>query len=137
MWCTTSRQPPGSSVCSKPHRLVPPDRLKAAEVEFDLLFKEGNILLSKNLWALLSHIVLKQDRRLQPCSDYRAVNHQPPHIDDFSHLFHSKNIHSKIDLVQVYKQILVASSDIEKTVIIFWFTKHSPKMPTIHRQYIM
>lgn len=115
---------PGPSVYCKPRRLAP-EKLKAAKAEFDLLLKQGVIRPSKSPWASPLHIVPKKDGRLRPCGDYRALNartvpdrYTPPHIEDFTHLLHGKNVFSKIDLIQAYNQIPVALNDIEKTAII-------------------
>lgn len=114
----------GPPVYCKPRRLAP-DRLKAAKAEFELLLKQGIIRPSKSPWASPLHIVPKKDGRLRPCGDYRALNartipdrYTPPHIEDFTHQLYGKNVFSKIDLVQAYNQIPVASNDIEKTAII-------------------
>jgi hypothetical protein len=73
-------------------------------------------------------MVPKKDISWQPCGDYRRLNlvttpdkYPLPNMQDLSNGPHGCTIFSKIDLVNGYHQIPVATKDIPKTAIIMPF----------------
>ena len=110
----------GPAVYCKPRRLAL-DRLKQIKAESATLIEQGIMRPSKCSWASPLHIAPKQDGRLQPCGDYRALNVRtvpdrcsPPHIQDFARHLQDRRIFFKIDLVRAYHQIPIAPEDVKK-----------------------
>ena len=71
------------------------------------------------------HMVPKSSSGWHPCSDYHCLNNSTtpdcypiPHIHDFSSHLAGTMVFSKVDLVQGYHQIPVATEDMPKTAII-------------------
>ena len=104
---------------------LPPERLQAAQKEFELLLREGIIRPSDSCWASPLHLVPKvQDEEWRACGDYRALNAMTrpdryliPHVLDFHSKLHRRSVFSKIDLLRAYHQIPVADEDVQKTAV--------------------
>lgn len=106
-------------------RRLPPDKLKLAKKEFQLMVELGICRPSKSNWASPIHLVNKKDNTIRPCGDYRALNnitlpdkYPLPHIHDFNMLLSGSKVFSKIDLVRAFNQIPVNEADIPKTAVI-------------------
>lgn len=114
---------PGQPTTSRPRRLAP-DRYKAAKAEFELMLQQGIIRQSKSNWSAPIHMAPKKNGELRPCGDYRSLNSRTkhdcypvPHIQDFAHLLHGKQIFTTIDLIKAFNQIPVHPDDIHKTAV--------------------
>lgn len=106
-------------------RPLPPDKYKAAKLEFERMLDMGICQPSKSPWASPLHVVKKKDGSLRVCGDYRRLNAvtQPdrypiPRIQDFTYQLHGKKIFSKLDLKMAYYWIPISREDAEKTAII-------------------
>ena len=106
-------------------RRLPPEKLKAAKLDFEYMEKAGILRRSKSQWSSPLHLTIKPDGTWRPCGDYRRLNdatvpdrYPVPHIQDFSGRLHGAKVFSKVDLVRGYHQIPVATEDIGKTALI-------------------
>ncbi|VDL59509.1 unnamed protein product [Hymenolepis diminuta] len=110
----------GNPVKARVRRLSP-TRYKIARDEFEHMLDLGNIRRSSSNWSSTYHLVPKKSGDWRPCGDYRALNsitvpddYPTPNIQDFSSNLRTKKVVSKIDLVRIYNQILMAEADIPK-----------------------
>lgn len=113
----------GQPVVSRPRRLAP-DKLRAAQMEFDAMLKAGTARPSKSPWSSPLHLVKKKDNTWRPCGDYRFLNartvpdrYPVRHIGDFCNNLSGCIIFTTLDLVKAYQQIPVEASDVCKTAI--------------------
>lgn len=116
-------QTTGQPVVERPRRL-PPDRLRAAKAEFQLMVDKGYCRPSNSPWASPLHMVRKSNGDWRPCGDYRRLNAQTiedrypiAHVQDFASILHNKKLFSTIDLVKAYHQIPMSEEDIPKTAV--------------------
>ena len=114
----------GPPVHSRARRFSP-EKLAAAQAEFEDMEEMRVIRRSNSPWSSPLHIVLKKDGGLRPCGGYRRLNditvpdwYPVPNMQDFSACLAGNTIFSKVDLVRVYHQIPVNEEDIPKTAII-------------------
>lgn len=114
----------GPPVASKARRL-PPDKMKAAQQEFQLMMELGICRRSSSCWASPLHCVPKKSGQLRFVGDYRRLNHVTtpdkypvPHVHDLLNSFHGKSIFTTLDLERAYHQIPVEPDDIPKTAVI-------------------
>lgn len=114
----------GPPIYSRP-RPLPPDKYKAAKLEFERMIEMGICKPSNSPWASPLHIVKKKDGSLRVCGDYRRLNavtvpdrYPIPRIQDFTYQLHGKKIFSKLDLKMAYFWIPIAKQDAQKTAII-------------------
>ena len=114
----------GPPAFAKARRLAP-DRLKAAQTEFQFMIDQGICRPSKSCWASPLHMVPKKTGDWRPCGDYRALNSRTipdryslPFLTDCNHMLHGSRIFSKIDLLKAFHQIPIREEDIPKTAII-------------------
>ncbi|KFD60310.1 hypothetical protein M514_27529 [Trichuris suis] len=115
----------GPPVYSRVRRL-PPDRLRTAKKEFELLAQMGIVRRSNSCWASPLHLVPKKEPGVwRPCGDYRRLNsitipdrYPIPHLYDATAKLVGKKIFSKVDLIRAYQQIPVNTDDIAKTAVI-------------------
>lgn len=113
------------SVLSARNKKLPPDRYKAAKLEFEHMMEMGICKPSNSPWASPLHVVKKKDGSLRVCGDYRRLNAVTvpdrcpiPRIQDFTYQLHGKKIFSKLDLKMPYFWIPIAKEDAQKTAII-------------------
>lgn len=106
-------------------RPLPPDKYKAAKLEFEKMIDMGICRPSKSSWASPLHVVTKKDGSLRVCGDYRRLNavtvpdrYPIPRIQDFTYRLHGKTIFSKLDIKTAYFWIPNRKEDTEKTAII-------------------
>jgi hypothetical protein len=111
-------------VFAKSHRLDP-GKLEIAKAEFKRLEFSSIFCRSKSPRASPLHIVPKKDGSWRHCGDYRHLNlvttpdkYPLSNVQGLSDGLHGCNIFLKIDLVNGYHQIPVATTDIPKTAII-------------------
>lgn len=113
----------GPPVSYRPRRLAP-QKLAAAQKEFNDMVNCGVARPSDSPWASPLHMAKKGDQGWRPCGDYRALNartvpdrYPVRHIADFSHNIAGNTVFSTIDLVKAYQQVPVSEADICKTAI--------------------
>ena len=117
----------GHPVFTKARRL-PPDKLAAAKSAFEKMTRAWVTRRSKSAWSSLLHMVPKDDGSWRPCGDFQCLNeimdldkYPVPRIQNFSAQLAGWKVFSKIDLIQGYHQIPVASEDVHKTAVITLF----------------
>lgn len=81
----------GPPVASKPRRLTP-EKLRAANEEFEFLTQFGICQPSKSKYSSPLHMVKKKNGQYRPCGDYRALNRQTkPDKYPLPHLQHHRS----------------------------------------------
>ena len=114
----------GLPVCS-PCRCLDPARLSVAHSYFEQMEAAGICERRDLPWALPLHIVVKSDKSLRPCSDFRLLNiittpstYAVPNIKDFTGQLSGSHFFSIIDLSKAYWQVPVSLSSIPKTATV-------------------
>ncbi|KAJ8708636.1 hypothetical protein PYW08_010019 [Mythimna loreyi] len=114
----------GQPIYSRP-RPLPPDKYKAAKLEFEKMMEMGICKPSKSPWASPLHVVKKKDGSLRVCGDYRRLNavtvpdrYPIPRMQDFTYQLHGKKVFSKLDMKMAYYSIPIHEEDAAKTAII-------------------
>jgi hypothetical protein len=100
-----------------------PVELKELKVQLQGLLYKGYIHPSTSPWGCLALSVMKKDKELHLCVDYRSLNvvsiknkYPLPHIDILFKQLAGAKVFSKIDLCSGYHQIKIRAEDIPKTV---------------------
>lgn len=110
---------------AQPFRRLLSEKLKIAKAEFKHLIEAGICRPSASPWATPLHLVPKKITGVwRSCGDYRGLNvvttpdkYPLPHIFDFAHVLHEKNIFSTLDLEKACHHIPVAEEDVQKTAV--------------------
>ena len=101
-----------------------PKLLTAAHAKVDRLLAEGIVEPSESPWSSCPVIASKEDGSIWFCIDYRQLNkitkkdaYLLPHMDSSLDNLGNANYLSKIDLRQVYHQIICRKSICGKSII--------------------
>ena len=104
-----------------PNRMAPVE-LQELKVQIQELLGKGFIRPSTSPWGAPVLFVMKKDKTLQLCIDYRQLNsltiknrYPLPRIDDLFDQVRGARVYSKIDLRTGYHQLGVREADIPKT----------------------
>ena len=110
-----------SPISMTPHRMAPVE-LQELKVQIQELLDKGFIRPSTSPWGALVLFVMKKDKTLRLCIDYKQLNrvtiknrYPLPRIDDLFDQFRGARVYSKIDLRSGYHQLRVRETYIPKT----------------------
>jgi hypothetical protein len=113
---------PGATPVSKaPYRMCTPE-LKELQFKLEGLLKNGYICPSVSPWGASVLFMMKKDRMLRLCIDFKQLNkvtvknkYPFPRIDDLFDQLKDAKIFLKIDLRSGYHQVRIKDEDINKT----------------------
>jgi hypothetical protein len=114
-------QPGTTPITKAPYKMLPME-LKELKVQLQGLLDKGYIHPSTSPWGCPTLFVMKKDKELRLCVDYRPLNavtiknkYPLPRIDILFDQLVGAQVFSKIELHSGYHQIKIHAKDIPKT----------------------
>jgi hypothetical protein len=112
---------PGIDPIAKALYKMSPMEMKELKIQLQGLLDKGYIHPSTSPWACSALFVVKKDKELRLCVDYRPFNavtiknmYRLPHIDILFDQLARAQVFSKIDLRSSYHQVKIRAEDIPK-----------------------
>lgn len=107
------------------HRRVPPHVFKKKTKHMQDLVSQGILRESASPWTSPAVIVVKKDRTVRFCCDYRRLNQVTskhacplPRLEESLDALRNAQLFSTLDLTAGYFQVAVSERDREKTAVI-------------------
>jgi hypothetical protein len=120
-------QPGTTPIAKSPYRMTW-DELVEWKIQLKDLVNKGYLRPSSSPWVCPALFVLKMDKELRLCVDYRPLNaitiknkYPLPYIDILFDQLAGAQVFSKIDLYSGYHQIKIHAEDIPKTAFSTWY----------------
>ena len=108
-------------ISRRPYRM-PPNELAKLKIQLQELLDKGLIQPSSSPWGYPALFVMKKDKSLRMCVDYRPFivvtiknKYHLPRIDILFDQLAKAKVFSKIDLRSDYHQIKIRPEDVPKT----------------------
>jgi hypothetical protein len=110
-------QPGTAPITKSPYKMTR-DELVELKIQLQDLLDKGYIHPSSSPWGCPALFVMKKDKELRLCVDYRSLNavtiknkYPPPCIDILFDQLAEAQVFSKIDLRSEYHQIKICAED--------------------------